>query len=450
MATDVDWRVKFGFVTLPIAHSAGFNVVTLLAFRFFTDNLAISAAAAGFLFAIVKVYDGLLDPAVGAWTDRFESRWGRRLPFVAAGGVMMVGGVLMIFSPPDIASPLLLQIFLGFALLLHASGYTALTIPGLAMLVEASKDYHVRTSLMAWRVFGNSIGVVIGSTMPALLLVTWGAGRQGHTGMSMIVAGAVALATVLTLLALANAPRTVPDDDEAAERYRLKDQIKLAWDNHPFRLLAFAHMFVLAGTAVTSAAGAYFTRYVLELPDSYLGSYYMVAMIGSVATMPAWVWFSRKAGKKSAYITAMASYGLMHLLWFTATKGEAIELLGLRALLTGVAAGGMILTSYSMMTDAVRFDYIRSGLRREGAFAGFTTLLDKLSAAAGIALMGFFLQYRGYAATTQAADASQPESAVNAILICLTIVPFVAMLCAGLIVSRYKLSEADLVEPDPA
>ena len=450
MATAVDWRVKFGFVTLPIAHSAGFNVVMLLAFRFFTDNLAISAAAAGFLFAVVKVYDGLLDPAVGAWTDRFKSRWGRRLPFVAAGGVMMVGGVLMVFSPPDIASPLLMKIFLGFALLLHATGYTALTIPGLAMLVEASKDYHARTTLMAWRVFGNSIGVVIGSTMPALLLVYWGAGRQGHTNMAMMVAGAVALATVLTLLTLANAPRTTPDADAEAVRYRLKDQIKLAWDNHPFRLLAFAHMFVLAGTAVTSAAGAYFTRYVLDLPDSYLGSYYMVAMIGSVATMPAWVWFSRKVGKKGAYITAMASYGIMHLLWFTATKGEAMELLGFRALLTGIAAGGMILTSYSMMTDAVRFDYLRSGLRREGAFAGFTTLLDKLSAAAGIALMGFFLQYRGYAATINAADASQPDSAVNAILICLTIVPFVAMICAGLIVSRYRLDEEDLLEPGQA
>ena len=448
-AKPTPWLVKFGFVTLPIAHSAGFNVVTLLAFRFLTDNLAISAAAAGTLFALVKIYDGLLDPAVGAWSDRIHTAWGRRLPFIAAGGVLLALGLTLVFNPPAFGSTLALEVFLALALMIHATGYTALTIPGLAMLVEASRNYHERTGLMAWRVFGNSIGVVLGSTLPALLLKRWGS-EHGHGSMALVVAGIILVATLVTLWSLSSAPRTEATAEERARRYRLRDQLALAWGNRPFRLLATAHIFVLAGTAVTSAAGAYFTRYVLLLPDSYLGTYYLVATIGSVATMPLWVWLSRRFGKKASYMGALAAFGLLHLLWLTARPGEAIAVLGLRAVLIGIASGGMILSSYSMMSDAVRFDFIKSGLRREGAFAGFTTLLDKLSAALGIALMGVFLQAMGYVATSGGGHANQPASAITGIMLCLTVVPMAAMMAAVLVVARYDLDEAALAEPLPA
>lgn len=441
--------LRAGFVMIPIGHSAGMNIITLLAFRYLTDNLAISAGAAGLMFALVKVYDGLLDPAVGAWSDRARTRWGRRLPFIFAGGIMMPLGIAMVFNTPAFGSVLMAQLFITLALALHASGYTALTIPGVAMLVEATEDYNERTSLMAYRVFGNSLGVVLGSTLPAWLLSYWGATREGHAAMSLVVAAIVLASCMAGVFLLRDAPQTMPGADAPKPpRYGLVEQAKLAWSNLPFRLLALAHIFVLFGTAITSVGSAYFSKYVLLLPDSWLGTYYMIATVGSVGSMPLWVRFSRAIGKKRAYMSAMAGFGLVHLAWLTASAGEADALLFVRAIAAGVTSGGVILCSYSMLSDAMRFDYIQTGLRREGAFAGFTTLFDKLAAAAGIAVMGAFLNAMGYV-TSFTGKAEQPPSAIMAIYICLAVVPAIAMLISILIVSRYDLDEAALMEPVP-
>jgi GPH family glycoside/pentoside/hexuronide:cation symporter len=286
------------------------------------------------------------------------------------------------------------------------------------------------------------VGVLFGSTLPAWLLTIWGATRAGHARMSWVVAGVVLLASLTAVVLLRAAPRTVPPQLVGERRlYRIGDQFKLAWRNKPFRILAATHIFVLFGTAITSIGSSYFTKYVLLRPDSWLGTYYLISTVGSVGSMPAWIAFSRRIGKKRAYMVSMGAFGLLHLSWLLATAGEPYALLLLRAGLTGIAAGGVILCAYSMLSDAVRFDFITSGLRREGAFAGLTSLIDKVSAAAGIAGMGAYLSAMGYVSSKAGAAAVQSVQATWAIYVCFAIAPAVAMLLAIFTVSRYQLDE---------
>lgn len=441
------WKLRFGFVLIPVAHSAGMNIITLLAFRFLTDNLAISAGAAGLMFAIVKIYDGILDPAVGAWSDNARTRWGRRLPFLLAGAILMPIGIAMVFNTPDFTSVIAAQAFLTLALMIHATAYTALTIPGMAMLVEATDSYHERTVLMAYRVFGNSAGMLLGSTVPAWLLSIWGDTRYGHSAMSLAIGAIVLGAGLGAVLLLRDAPRTVPDPETVRQRFSVLTQARLAWANRPFRQLAVAHIFVLFGTAIASMGSAYFSKYVLKFPDSLLGTYFLIVTLGSVGGMPLWVRISRRISKKAAYVAAMTGYGGFNLFWLVASGDNSRVLLGGMALLIGISAGGMILCAYSMMSDAVRYDYITSGLRREGAFAGFTTLFDKLAAAAGIALMGLFLSRMGYVVSRTGA-VNQPHTAILAIIFCVALVPALTMAAAIFAIRNYRLDEAALVGGD--
>jgi glycoside/pentoside/hexuronide:cation symporter, GPH family len=103
-----------------------------------------------------------------------------------------------------------------------------------------------------------------------------------------------------------------------------------------------------------------------------------------------------------------------------------------------------------MLSDAIRFDYIRTGLRREGAFAGFTSLLDKLAAAAGIAALGLMMSAMGYQESTSAGQLAQSTSAIRAIYLGFAVMPAVSMLFGILAVARYRLDEADLMEPSDA
>ncbi|HWU03845.1 MAG TPA: MFS transporter [Novosphingobium sp.] len=445
------WRIRCGSLLIPLGHAAAQNIVTLLGLRFLTDNLGVAAAAAGMIFAVVKIYDGLLDPAVGAWSDNFgwnwaRERWGRRLPFLFAGGLAMPLGVVLLFGAPDFGSVLVAELFVTLALIIHATGYTLLTIPGFAMVVEASEDHHERTRLMAWRVLGNSIGMLIGSALPARLLAVWGEDRHAHLGMSLVIAGIVLVAVLVAVWCMRDAPRTVPSQTAPA-RFSLARQARLAWANRPFRTLAMAHVLLLLGTAIGSAALAYFSRYVLQKSDAWLGSYILVATIATVASMPLWVRGTAIVGKKAGYMGAMTVYGLMQLAWLTATPAEAMSVQVVRAAIIGVASGGMILCAYAMLSDAVRYDYIQSGERREGAFAGFTTLFDKLSAALALALMGWILAGMGYAPSVHGTGAVQSASALLGIRICLAVIPALSMLGAVLIVAGYHLDPASLLDP---
>ncbi len=422
------------------------NLITLLAFRYLTDNLAISAAIAGALFAFVKIYDGILDPALGALSDRTRTSWGRRLPYLLAGGLAMPVAIVMVFNVPAFESQAMVLGFLVVALVLHATAYTALTVPGMAMLVEVTDDYHERSTLMSFRVFGNSIGVLLGSTLPAWLLVQWGATREGHARMSWVVAGILVVSGIAAVAVLRQTPRTEPGAETRGSRPGLAAQFRLAWANRPFRTLAIAHVFVLIGTAVTSLGNAYFTKYVLLRTDGWLGTYYVLATIGMVGSMAAWLWLAKSRGKKFCYIAALIGFGVLHLSWLLATPAEPYLLLVLRALLTGIASGGMILFAYSMLSDAIRLDYIQTGLRREGAFAGLTSLIDKLSAAAGISGIGLFLSAMGYVASAAGGAATQSPNAVLAIYISFTIVPAVSMLLAVLVMFGYRLDERALDE----
>lgn len=437
------WRLRIGFILVPFVHSAGMNVVIVFGMRFLTDNLAMAAVVAGGIQALVKIYDAILDPTVGAWSDSTRSRWGRRLPFLFAGAVMMPIGIALVFNTPDFQSVLMAQIFLFFALGLHASAYTLLTIPGMAMLVESTDDYHQRTTLMAYRTVGNSIGLAAGTSVPAWLLAYWGTTKSGHISMAWVIAGVTLVAGLTAIWCLRDAPQTRPD--ETKTRYSIAKQVKLAWDNVPFRLLAIAHVFVLLATVVASSATPYFTKYVLQQKDGFLAWYFLLASIGPIVSMPMWVWFSKRFGKKQAYITALGLFGLIHLAWFTATASEPVYFLALRGFIKGIASGGVILTAYTMLSDAVRYDYIKSGLRREGAFAGFTTLFDKLSQAFGVAIMGAFLSAMGYVAS-KTGTAVQPPSAILAVTLCMTVIPLAMMSCAMLSIRTYKLDEEDLIQ----
>ncbi len=440
-------KIRIAFTLASLTHAAGQNVVTLLAFRYFTDNLAMAAATVGLLFAAVKIYDGLLDPMLGAASDQTRTVLGRRLPYLLGGSMLMPVAIVLLFAAPASLSATGLWFFIAAVMIVHATAYTALTIPGMAMVVEITDDFHERSTLMSYRVVGNTIGTLAGSTLPAWLLARWGSSRAGHIEVSWVVAGIVMLAGLLSVALLRGSVRSTVVDNPPRLRFaNLSQQLKLAWNNHPFRLLAIAHIFVLIGTATTSISNAYFTRYILKRSDNWLGNYYLFATIGVVVSMPLWLKVAQTVGKKRCYIASMLGFGLLHLTWFFVGQSEPYALLVTRALLIGVASAGMILFAYSMLSDAIRFDYIQTGLRREGSFAGFTSLIDKVSAAAGIAGLGVLMTAMGYVQGTSAGQTPQSDQAIMAIYIGFTIVPAVCMACGVLAVSGYRLEAEDLLE----
>lgn len=422
----------------------GLQAISILLLRFLTDSVAISAATASLIIAGAHLYDALIDPVVGHASDRTVTRWGRRRPYLFAGALLLPVAVISLFNiPASLTAEPLVACVAGLMLLLSTGG-SLYKVPFAALSAEVRSSYHERSRLMAYRVSGQSIGLMLGATIPSWLLAHWGTHRTSYASMAWIIGAVVLVSCLAGLLLFPKEERSVAPP----ARYTLREYAQIAWDNQPFRIVCAAHACFMIGVASVAWSNAHFTRYVLQASDGWLGTFYVIMVPASLLSLPAWLKAARRFDKKPTYLFAIACYGLIHLSWLWADAEEPLELRCLRVLLIGLALGGVMLLSASIIADVIRYDALRSGQRREGALCGIQSILDRAFSVVGIVAIGTLLTAFGYLESSDPATRVQPDSAITAIYIAFSILPALSCAVSMSILWKYKLTKDQLREDD--
>ena len=73
---------------------------TLLLLFYYTAVLGLSGALAGQAILISLLFDAVTDPIMGVVSDRLESRWGRRHPFLYLSALPLGICFYLTFAPP--------------------------------------------------------------------------------------------------------------------------------------------------------------------------------------------------------------------------------------------------------------------------------------------------------------------------------------------------------------
>ena len=129
---------------------AAFSTFVLL---FYTQVLGLSGGTTGIVLALALIWDGITDPLVGSWSDRLQSKYGRRLPFIALSVVPLGLGFIGLFAPPTevIGNTSYLTGWLLFWTLWIRTFLTTFAIPHLALSGDISTDYDERNKVMGAR-----------------------------------------------------------------------------------------------------------------------------------------------------------------------------------------------------------------------------------------------------------------------------------------------------------
>ena len=93
----------------------------------------------------------------------------------------------------------------------------------------------------------------------------------------------------------------------------------------------------------------------------------------------------------------------------------------------------------ALLPDAVEYDYLKTGMRREGTLSSFYSTVEKLAFAVGPAL--YFLSWFGYQAGTEGMQIEQPQSAIIAIYLGAGPTPAALNALSLLFLFKYDLSE---------
>jgi GPH family glycoside/pentoside/hexuronide:cation symporter len=396
-----------------------FNVAALF---FLVTVLQIEPLVAGALITGSKVYDALTNPLMGSISDRTRSRWGRRRPWLLVGGLTSGLCFAGLFAIPPGLEPAPLYLLVGAALLALSTAYTIFNVPYLAMPVEMVDDYHERSVMMSYRVFLIAIGTFVGlAGAPAL--VAYAQESLGQTPaaayrtMGMVIGAAMSVSMVASFFGTRRARATArtPDSLSATERWRLM------LNNRPFVVFLAFKLTSLFSLASITATQFFFVVYVMQQSVGIAAIFGTTQLVGQMLGIPAWLAMARRAGKTRVLIWSTAGMALMSVTWLVAGPGEPLWVYGARGLLLGIAGAGNILGTQAILPDIMEYDYRRTGLRREGVFAGLASFVEKAAGALSGIVIGGFLSVMDF--DKALAPGQQPESALFAIMACTSLIP---------------------------
>src|SRR5258708_12128171 len=87
--------------------AANFVFMTMVCFQasFYTDVFGITAATAGTIILVARLWDAFFDPVMGVLADRTNTRWGRFKPWVIWTSIPWTVIMFLAYTTPNFAQP---------------------------------------------------------------------------------------------------------------------------------------------------------------------------------------------------------------------------------------------------------------------------------------------------------------------------------------------------------
>lgn len=431
-------RVRVGYALGSVATGSFGTVPGLLLLPYLTDTLGIAAVLAGAIVLLPKALDVVLNPVAGRISDRHQSPLGPRRPFLLRGGLALAACFALLFAVPDLDSQLVdaawvLVVFIGCA-----AAYAFFQVPYVAMPAEITDDYAERTRLMSWRVAVLTVAILVsGGSAPAIRDAI--GGRDGYRAMGLTVAVLLALGTIGAYYGTRDAPVGRP----AQATGTLREQLRVVAQEPDFRRLLVT--FVLQALAIGSMLAGidYLARYVLG--NSGAASILFVCVVGpALLVSPLWLAFGNKYGKKTGYVAASVLLAL-GAAGLAAAQQVPTAVVYLATAVVGIGFTGAQVFPLAMLPDVAAVDASRTGMRRAGVFTGIWTAGETLGLALGPGLYAVVLQLGGYVSSTDR-NADQPDSALTAIVVGLSVIPALLIAVSLFALRRYRLTAAEVLE----
>lgn len=396
----------YGLFGMPLAMAALPLYVQLP--KFYGDHLGVDLTLLGAVLLVLRLADGIIDPVLGAVSDRT----GARKRWIAIAAPLLALGMIALFLPlPRTQTPLL--VWLGMALALIYFAFSLATINHQAWGAELSLDPVERTRITALREGLALCGVVVASVLPSFL-----GGDDGGLGrFALLFAGITLACALVTLL---GTPRSASPAVQRAASPALREMIARPLSDPLFRKLLVVFMLNGIAAAIPATLVLFFIADVLDA-EARQGTFLALYFIAGAAGMPLWVRLSAMIGKPRAWLAAMA-VAITAFVWASRLGAGDTTAFAIICLLSGLALGADLALPPSLLADVIG----RHGrMEGTGSYFGLWTLATKLNLAlaAGIALP--LLAALGYH------PGGRDAAALSALAIVYAFVPCVLKFAAG-------------------
>ena len=391
-------KIAFGFGVVS-DHYANVSL-SLFLNAFFVDFLKMAPTAVGKAMGIARLWDAFTDPAVGTLSDRCNSRFGRRRPFVFAGAVLTGLAYPIIWMVPESWGPSAQGAYLVFALLLFYTCYSVFMVPYEALGSELTPDYTERNAVFVVRTYVQhacSLGIVwLFPLATWLAMKPWVGGEvNGVRLVSGLVAAFVILAGITPAILCVERYRKIA---EKSGRSRFWTTLRSLLANRALLVLIGIICFYLFAILATMQLRYFVYTYYIYEGDIHAGAK-LTAYTGtfSVVFAIAAAWgIKQVTDRHDKHHTMMACLILLFftfiLVYLTTIPGRPWLTLLPKPLLAAGEVGFWVLT-LSMRADICDYDEHLSGKRNEGMVAATLIWTNKLAISLAFVFAGILLQH---------------------------------------------------------
>lgn len=429
MSVKVGWAIG----EVGIAAFIGLTMIYLL--FYLTQAIGIAPMWAGVALLIPRLWDVLIDPLIGAVSDRTRTRMGRRRPFLLIAAFTFGPLFAMIFHVPDNADSVEKIVYVTVLYLLASTAYSLLDVPYSAMAAEFTQDYRERTNLTGYKMVAARAGIVLSVTVGPLVFTSQSSLADGFALLGVISGTFIVVTTFVAFVTTRSAPRI----ENVVPRFSIRDEWSAIRHNQPFRVLWIVFLLQNLAIGVSSTTLIYLITFVMKADAKVVGPLVAIGAVVALLVTPVWVLVARRLGKRGSYYAGMGITAVMSLPALFIPPEWYLVLFAV-LLVAGVGDAANQLFPNSMVPDTVEVDQLRTGVRREGAIFGAWSFCRKLGMAAGAFLVSIGLSVFGFASAAPAE--AQTEQALAGIRIVYSIIPCMLWLGAIIALRRYELSES--------
>lgn len=397
---------------------------------FYTNVALIPVAATGTLFLLARSLDAFIDPVIGGFVDRTDTKMGRTIPYMRYGIVPLAIILVLTFSYIP-GSDTVKIVYAYITYIAIGIIYSMVNVPYGSLMTLMSRDSGEKAKLSSFRVAGAAIGsiAVTGLTMPLVNMLGRGNQRLGFA-LTAALFGIVGIIGFEIVARNCKERYLTPVAQKTAEKTNILKTYKQALKNKPWGISAIFALLLFIRIGVIVAITIYFAIYVLKSP-ALISVLLPLLYVGQLLSTLFSAKMIEKLGHRKANIVANLGFIIAYaILPFIENN---IPLFILVYLAGNVISAVTASSVFGMNADSVDYNEWKFGDRSEGTLYAGYSFATKVGMAIGSALAGYALSWIGFNAKHVTA------SAISGLNIIFYVIPVVITILMIVVVAFYDL-----------
>ncbi len=418
------------------------NSINSMASQVFNIFLGINPVLISLIIFCSRIWDAFTDPTMGSISDNTRTRFGRRRPYILAGGLIGAFLFVLLWRVPVGWTHNAQFVWLLVGSLLFYTAYTVFAVPFYALGSELTPDYNERTTVMSFRAFfASSLGL---SMHWMYRLTQMDCFENTLDGMKTISLGVAVIMIISTSIPALCCKERLAKAVSGQKKEPFWHSLKIVLKNRSFSLLLAVIVLTCLGVFMVNQMGSYINIFYVFGGDEKGASWLMglsgtvYGVFGGLVAAPLVNWVSRRLGKKHTLMLtlAFAAVGAGTKFFTFDPRWPYMQFISLAIMAPGL--GGLWILTPSMVADICDEDEVATNVRREGMYNAIYTNFLKIGISVGLLIVGVLLQASGFRAEL---GANQSEDALFILRVCYSAIPFAALLIGIVLVHFYPISE---------